>query len=201
MSQTEELRVAWWYALHVRSNQEKAVSRSFYCREIEHYLPCYQSLRQWKDRRVKLQMPLFPGYIFLRAPLRDRMQVLTVPNVVSLVGVGNTPSPIPHEQIDWIEKGIEHGAALPHEWLAVGERVLIMDGPMSGLEGTLVSRRNSTRVVVALTPIARAFSVEIDLTQLRALSLARACPAAMLAQAGVRTSGDGGSANASIPSS
>jgi len=158
-----------WYALHVRCNQEWAVQKGLSCREISHFLPCYESVRQWKDRRVKLQLPLFPGYLFVRISTRDRLTVVTVPNVVSLVGTGNSPAPIPEEQIEWIQRGVAHGNALPHEWLEVGQRVMIMQGAMTGLEGILVSRRNSSRVVVALGAIAQAFAVEVDVQQLRAL--------------------------------
>ncbi len=135
IAQAEQDTQTCWYALHVRCNQERAVTRGLTCRGIFHFLPCYDSVRQWKDRRVKLQVPLFPGYLFVRIPLRQRMLVITVPNVVSLVGRGSTPTPVSQEQIDWIQRGIEHGNALPHEWLAVGRRVLIVQGPMTGLEG------------------------------------------------------------------
>lgn len=158
-----------WYALHVRCNHEQAVSRGLRCRGVSHFFPCYDSVRQWKDRRVKLQTPLFPGYLFVRIGLGDRMLVVTVPNVVSLVGNRAGPTPVPPEQIDWIQRGIEHGNALPHEWLAVGRRVLIVEGPMAGVEGILVSKRNSRRVIVALESIAQAFAVEVDASQLRAL--------------------------------
>jgi transcription antitermination factor NusG len=163
---SEEYGRTGWYALHVRCNQEHAVARGLCCRGIPHFLPSYDSLRQWKDRRVKLQMPLFPGYLFVRIPIRDRMLVVTVPNVVALVGSGSSPTPVPQEQIDWIQRGIEHGHALPHEWLAVGRQVLIVQGPMAGLEGILVSQRNSSRVVVALESITQAFAVEVDVLQL-----------------------------------
>lgn len=174
-----------WYALHVRCNQERAVTGGLTCRGISHFLPCYDSVRQWKDRRVKLQVPLFPGYLFVRILFRQRTLVITVPNVVSLVGPGNSPTPVSQEQIDWIQSGIEHGNALPHEWLAVGRRVLIVQGPMTGLEGILVSQRNSNRVVIALESIAQAFAVEVDALQLRALpekfgSLAQSSPVSLV---------------------
>lgn len=158
-----------WYALHVRCNHEWAVQKGLSCRDIPHFLPSYESMRQWKDRRVRLQLPLFPGYLFVRIPLRERMTVATVPNVVSIVGQGNSPAPIPQEQIDWIHRGVAHGNAHPHEWLAVGQRVMIMQGAMAGLEGILVSRRNGNRVVIALGSIAQAFAVEVDVQQLQAL--------------------------------
>ena len=163
------MRQTNWYALHVRCNQERTVAQGLSCRGIPHFLPCYDSARQWKDRRVKLQMPLFPGYLFVRILLRERTLVITVPNVVSLVGPGSRPAPVSQEQIDWIQRSVVHGNALPHEWLAVGRRVLIVEGPMVGLEGILVSKRNSNRVVVAVESIAQAFAVEVDAVHLRAL--------------------------------
>ncbi len=169
IGRSEEYSSTCWYALHVRCNQERAVARGLSCRGISHFLPSYDSVRQWKDRRVKLQMPLFPGYLFVRIPICDRMLVVTVPNVVALVGHGNSPTPVPEEQIDWIRCGIENGHALPHEWLTVGQQVLIVQGPMAGLEGVLVSQRNSSRVVVALESITQAFAVEVDALQLRVL--------------------------------
>jgi transcription antitermination factor NusG len=169
-----------WYAVHVRCNQEWNVERGLSCRGISHFLPCYESVRQWKDRRIKLQMPLFPGYLFVRIPLRDRLVVVTVPNVVSLVGSGNNPLAVPQEQIDWIQRGIEHGNALPHEWLAVGQRVVIVQGAMAGLEGILVSKRNSNRMVIALESIAQAFAVEVDAEQLRAVPAKKAGAAPLL---------------------
>lgn len=151
-----------WYALFVRSNQEKRVAEALRGREVEHFLPCYQSVRQWKDRRVKLEIPLFPGYVFVHLPLADRSKALTVPNVVSLVGGRNLPSPVSDKEISWIKLGIEQGKAEPYPYLMVGQHVVVTEGIMCGMEGVLVRKRNGTRVVVSLDSIARAFVVEID---------------------------------------
>lgn len=145
------------------------MARSLAGRGVEHFLPCYESVRQWKDRRVKLEVPLFPGYVFVRAPLPERTAVLRVPNVVLLVGTAKGPSPISEQEISWIRGGIEHGRAQPHEYLKAGQRVIIIEGAMSGLEGILVSQRNRSRIVVALNSIFRAFVIEVDASQARAL--------------------------------
>ena len=81
-----------WYVLFVRSNQERMVACHLQSRGLEDYLPCYSSVRRWKDRRVSLEMPLFPGYVFVHLPLLHRLRALTIPNVVSLVGTRNEPS-------------------------------------------------------------------------------------------------------------
>src|SRR5215471_18467233 len=159
-----------WYALHVRCNQEKMVARGLSTRTVEHFLPCYPSVRQWKDRRVKLEMPLFPGYVFVRLPLLERMKVLVVPNVVSLVGARNCPSVISDDEIACIRRGIEHGKAVPHEYLQAGQQVEITDGALCGMRGIFVRRQNGTRVVISLDSIARAFLVEVQASWLRPLN-------------------------------
>ncbi len=164
-----DLQKPKWYVLFVRSNQEKKVADGLRARDVEHFLPCYKSVRQWKDRRVKLEIPLFPGYVFLRLPLAERAKVLTVSNVVSLVGARNQPSAISDEEIAWIKLSIEYGMAEPYPYLKLGERVMVSEGVLCGMEGILVQRRNKARVVVSLDSIARAFVVEIDASCVRAL--------------------------------
>lgn len=159
-----------WYVLFVRSNQEKRVAEHLSGRDVEHYLPCYSSLRRWKDRRVTLQMPLFPGYVFVRLPLLERMKVLTVPNILSLVGAGNGPSEISAEEIDSIRRGVEHSNAEPYPYLKEGQHVVITSGALSGMQGILVRRHNGARVVVSLDCICRAFVVEVDAASLRPIA-------------------------------
>ena len=151
-----------WYALFVRSNQEKRVAQHLAEKAVEHFLPCYQSVRQRKDRRVTLQIPLFAGYVFVRLAFVERMKVLTVPNVVSLVGTRTLPAAISDEEIAWIMRGVEYGKIEPHECLKVGQRVVINSGAMAGANGILLQRRNHTRVVISLDSIAQAFVVEVD---------------------------------------
>src|SRR5208282_1182887 len=77
---------ALWYAAYTSANHEKRVARHLESRSVECFLPVYESVRQWKDRRVPLELPLFPGYVFVRLALRDRLQVLQIPGVARLVG-------------------------------------------------------------------------------------------------------------------
>ena len=151
-----------WFVLFVRSNQEKQTAHRLSDFEIEHFLPCCRSVRQRKDRRVILEVPLFPGYLFVRLPLVERSRVLTLPNVISLVGSKSSPAIISEDEINWIKKGVEHGNAAPHPYLQVGERVVISAGIFRGMEGILLRKRGSARVVVALDSIERAFVVEVD---------------------------------------
>jgi transcription antitermination factor NusG len=156
-----------WFVLFVRANQEKKTAQRLLSYEVEHYLPCFRSVRQWKDRRVTLEMPLFPGYVFVRLPFLERRKVLSLPNVVSLVGSKSSPSIVSAEEIDSIRRGVEFGNAAPHPKLVVGQRVAITSGVLRGMQGILLRSQNNTRVVVAVDSISRCFAVEVDISCLK----------------------------------
>src|ERR1700684_1552626 len=75
-----------WFAVYTCANHEHSVAAQFESRKVDHFLPLYHSVRKWKDRRVRLELPLFPGYMFVRLALSARLKVLEVPGVVRLVG-------------------------------------------------------------------------------------------------------------------
>jgi transcription antitermination factor NusG len=151
-----------WYAAFVRSNQEWMIAQRLEYFEVEHFLPSCRVVHQWKDRIVKLDRPLFPGYVFVHIPFMQRARVLTLPNVVSLVGTKNAPSVIAEEEIAWIKAGVDRANAEPHPYLKVGERVVITQGALAGAEGMLLRIGKRSRVVIAVESINRAFSVEVD---------------------------------------
>ncbi len=159
-----------WYVLFVRTNQEKRVAEGLGERGLEHLLPCYSSLRQWKDRKVRLDMPLFPGYVFVRLPLIERLRALTVPQVIGMSGKKESPAAVSPEEIDWIRSGVAEGKAEPHEYPRAGQRVMITEGVMRGMQGILLQMRNSTRVVVSLDSIARAFVVEVEASKVKVIA-------------------------------
>jgi transcription antitermination factor NusG len=159
-----------WFVLHVRVNQEKRTAQRLANSEFEYFLPCFRSVRQWKDRRVTLEMPLFPGYVFVHMDLVDRMKVLTLPNVVGLIGNKNSPAIVSPEEIDRIKRGVEFGNAAPHSSLIVGQRVLITEGALQGMSGCLLRSGNNTRVVVSIDSIARSFVVDVDISWLKPIA-------------------------------
>jgi len=118
---------------------------------------------------VTLEMPLFPGYVFVRLPHAERMRVLSLPNALYFVASGSSPAVLTDEEIAWIGRGLQSGNAMPHECLNDGQRVVITSGALAGLKGILVRRINNTRVVVALDSIGRAFAVEVDFESVKAL--------------------------------
>jgi transcription antitermination factor NusG len=152
-----------WYAAYTSANHEKRVAQQLSQRNVEHFLPLYSSARRWRDRRVTLQIPLFAGYIFVRIALRDRLRVLEVPGVANLVGFDGKPAALPEQEIEALRTSIAGGARLrPSPYLTVGRRVRIHSGPLSGIEGFLVRRKNASRLVISLELIARSVAVEVD---------------------------------------
>jgi len=152
-----------WYAAYTSANHEKRVAEQLGVREVEHFLPLYASVRRWKDRRVTLQMPLFPGYVFVRFALRHRLQLLQIPGVVHLVTFGGHPAPLQEEDICAIQNCMSQGGRVePYPYLQVGRRVRVKSGPLQGLEGIILRRKNRTRFVLSFELIMRSVAVEIE---------------------------------------
>jgi len=153
-----------WYAVYTRANHEKRVRDQLEQRSFESFLPLYQSLRRWKDRRVRLDLPLFPGYLFARLPLSARVRLLEVPGVVRLIGFNGQPHPIAEAEIDFLRTGLSEGMKIePHPYLKAGSRVRIKSGPLAGAEGVLIRKKNVHRVVLTIDVIARSATVEVDI--------------------------------------
>jgi len=157
-----------WYAAYTCANHEKRVAAELGVRDVEHFLPLYSSTRRWKDRRVTLDLPLFPGYVFVRLALSDRQRVVQIPSVVRLVGFGGLPSALPDMEMEIMRSGLcQRLRAEPHPFLTVGRRVHVTGGPFAGLEGVLKRRKSNLRVVVSLELIQRSVAVDVDAADVR----------------------------------
>jgi transcription antitermination factor NusG len=157
-----EAMVPHWYAAYTSANHEKRVTDQFVQRSVEHFLPLYESVRRWKDRRKTLQLPLFPGYVFVRLTLLDRIKVLQVPGVARLVAFNGQPAVLPDSEIEALRTAATLLRAEPHPYLTVGRRVRIKQGPLQGVEGILIRKKNVLRVVLSLDLIVRSASVEVE---------------------------------------
>jgi transcription antitermination factor NusG len=167
----EALSSSHWFALYTCANHEKRVATHLEARGIEHFLPLYRSRRVWKDRRVFLDLPLFPGYLFARFALPARLRVLDVPGVVRLVGFNGQPHPLVESDIETLRAGMRSAACMqPHPYLTVGSRVRIARGPLEGMEGILVRKKNICRLVLSLELIARSAAVEVDAADIERVS-------------------------------
>jgi transcription antitermination factor NusG len=151
-----------WFAAYTMPRHEKRASEYFQQRDIPFFLPLYRSRCKWKDgSRTILELPLFPGYIFVNIPLAIRVKVLEVPGVLSLVSCGRTPVPIPELEIEILREGLRVSNAEPHPYLVAGERVRLNNGPLNGLEGVLLRENDGFRVVITLQEIMKSVVVEV----------------------------------------
>ena len=168
-----------WFAAYTTPRHEKRVGQHLEMREIEHYLPLYRAHRKWSDgSRVTLDLPLFPGYIFVCIQRNERVRVLEVPGVLALVGgTGGEPASLPEAEIDALRLGLSQRNAQPNPLLQVGQRARIRSGAFAGMQGIVVRKKNSFRVVLTLDTIKQSFAVEVDGKELEPLDpggLARA---------------------------
>src|ERR1700691_5230967 len=156
-----------WYALYTCAQHEKSVAKQLAVRSVECFLPLYEKVRRWKDRRVKIQFPLFAGYVFARLSLKDRLRAVQVPGIVRLVGFNGLPTPLPDDEILALRSGLSPSLeAEPCPYVQVGRRVRIVSGPLTGLEGILQKRKSGVRFVISLHLIQRSVSVEVQSTDL-----------------------------------
>ena len=156
-------RACQWYAAYTSANHEKRAAAHLDARGVEYFFPTYSSLRRWKDRRVQLELPLFPGYVFVRVSVDDQLRVLEVPGVARFVGFNGRPCSLPELEIERLRAGIAYPLRIvPHPYLTVGSRVRVKRGPLEGLEGVLLRRKKHCRVVLSLELIARSVSIEIN---------------------------------------
>jgi transcription antitermination factor NusG len=156
-----------WFAAYTNSHHEKRVAAQFAERQIESFLPLYTTRHRWRNGcDMNLDLPLFPNYVFVRVDPRKRVSVLEVPGVVSLVGFGRTLAPLPDFEIEALRSSIGQRKIEPHPYLVIGERVRIKTGPMAGMEGVLLRRKNNFRVVLALDAIMQCVAVEVDAHEL-----------------------------------
>lgn len=156
-----------WYAVYTVPRHEKQLAKHFVARNIEHFLPTYQAPRRWKDgSRVSLDLPLFPSYIFVRICNRQRSSVLQVPGVVRIVGRRTEPEALPENEIEALRRGVSSAIVEPHHYLVVGQRARVMNGPFAGMEGVVIRKKNSCRVVLTLSVIMQSVAVELDVCDL-----------------------------------
>jgi len=152
-----------WYAVHTYCRHEKRVAEHLRLCSIETFLPLYGCTRRWKNGlRAELELPLFPGYLFTRLTRSEWLPVLGAPGVVTLVGARGEPQSIAESEIDTVRRAVQFFRAEPYPFLAAGDRVRIIAGPLEGVEGVLVRTKQDFRVVLSVNILMRSMSVEVD---------------------------------------
>jgi transcription antitermination factor NusG len=159
-----------WFAVWTRSRAEKAVYDQLARKTIESFLPTVLRWSRWKDRKKKIDWPLFPGYLFARIDPDDTLPVRKCIGVVSIVSCAGTPSPIPDFEIDGIRRLIESELQFdPCPFIHEGMMVEVVHGPLRGVVGRLVRKGPHARLVLSVNLISQAVSVTVDAADVRAV--------------------------------
>ncbi len=163
-----------WFAIRVKSNFEKPVSRALSGKGFEEYLPVYRKPARRGHRASDQELPLFPGYVFGRFALNRRLPILTIPGVYQIVCVGGVPVPVDPAELANVRTLLEKAdGAEPWPFVRAGQRVLIDKGPLRGIEGIVVESRKNFRLVASVTLLQRSVSVEVERDWVRGLPPAR----------------------------
>jgi transcription antitermination factor NusG len=156
--------------VYTNSNHERLVRDQLQSKGIEHFAPFYTEIRNRKRGRARLELPLFPGYVFVRVARAERVRVLESPSVVRIVGTPSGPSSIPASEIDSLRRILQLHEAEPYPYFQAGDRARIRNGPFSGTIGYLVRKKHADRFVLSVETVMRSIVIEIDTADVEVLS-------------------------------
>ena len=180
MIQTKSCTSFSWFALQIRSRWEGTTAGLLRGKGLETLMPTYTSKRKWSDRFKVVESPLFPGYVFCRFDVHNRLPVLITPGVISVVGRGKTPVAVDDAEIRSIQAAIGSGIHMePWPYVEIGERVRVKDDVLDGMEGILTSFKGSHRVVISVTLLRRSVALEIDRSRIIPLGSPRTAQGAV----------------------
>jgi transcription antitermination factor NusG len=163
-----------WYAIYTRHQHEKMVAQILTSKGFETFLPLYATSHNWKDRTKALLLPLFPCYVFLKGGLERRLQIVTTPGIHGLVSCGGHPAAIPFTEMEAIHRVVESGVRVEaHPFLKFGDRVRIKCGPLAGIQGILVRKKNIDRLVLSVEILGSAAAMEVGAFQVEPVNAAR----------------------------
>jgi len=171
VSEEGSVEATSWNAVYTRHQHEKLVADNLSRDGFEVFLPTYTVIRRWSDRNKRLSLPLFPCYVFLRSCFEQRCRIFATPGIHSLVMFGGVPASITETEIEAIRRAV--GSRLrvePHPFLSCGDWVRIRSGPLTDLEGILVRKKGSYRLILSLDLLGKAVAVEVDALSIQPLS-------------------------------
>ncbi len=159
-----------WYVAYTFPKQERKVNRQLTQLGIETYLPFYETIRQWSDRRKKLEVPLFPNYIFVRTHSKKLAELLSVDGLSRFVAFGGTYATVRSEEIRAIDHLLRTGLTVQRESypFKVGEEVEIGSGPLAGLRGCIMQRKGKARFILKVEGIKQALAIDLPRAYLKA---------------------------------
>lgn len=154
-----------WYVIHTRSRFENVVNEGLAKKAVDSFLPRIPQRSKRRDRRVILNVPLFPGYVFVRSDLHPErhLDILKTVGVVRLIGNKDGPIPVPDETVQSLKIMVAgESPILTGSRFKRGDRVMVVQGPFAGVQGSFARYRGAGRVVVHIDALGQYASVEVD---------------------------------------
>jgi transcriptional antiterminator NusG len=154
-----------WFAVQTKARHEKRVAAELEEKGMIAFLPLSTEVHQWSDRKRKVELPLFAGYVFVRIGWQhsSRIYVLQTNGVFGFVGVRGVGSPIPDEQIETLQTIVREKIPIsPHPFLNVGQKVRIRGGSLDGICGILSAIKDDRSLIVSVNSIQRSLAIRID---------------------------------------
>ena len=159
-----------WYAIWTRSRHEGTVRDQLQQKGFEAFLPTVPRWSRWKDRKKKIDWPLFPGYCFVRFDGRERLRILNCSGVVNIVAFNGEIAAIPDDEIESVRRLVASDLQYdPCPLIPEGAMVEVVSGPLKGISGRLVRKGAQARLILAVNLIGQAVSVEVDAADVKAL--------------------------------
>ncbi len=179
MAEKLEIGQSVWHVAYTRHQHERSVAKYLARIGLDVFHPVYREVRQWKDRKKELELPLFPGYVFFAGGMDRRVDILSAPGLHTILYIGNEAAIVPAEEIEAIRRaGHETGALAPHPFATEGETVRVRSGPLEGVQGILEQKKGHCRLVLRIAILGRAAAVEVDANNIERLSSPRIVPTA-----------------------
>ena len=152
-----------WYVMYTTSRAEKKVATRLREKGIEVYLPMIEELRQWSDRKKKVQKALFNGYLFVKTAKTNLWEILQVPGAVKFVNFAGEHATVRQQEIDAIKRVLETGVAVETDNTEIeeGEQVKILGGPLQGMVGECVNKGNKDYFIIRIPGINQNVMVNI----------------------------------------
>jgi len=157
-------RTYHWYALYTKPRWEKKVQRELELQGYTHYLPLVTRLKQWSDRKKKVEEPLIKSYIFVKVSEKEYYDVLQIDGAMKYITFEGKAAPIPEWQIEAVRKTVNNHLPfeLTGEKLEPGEHVKIKEGELKGLEGEIINIRGKNRLVIRIESVGYSLIVEME---------------------------------------
>ncbi len=184
MVHTETMRIfdnrPRWYVAYTLPRHEKSIAYHLIQQNVRNLSTALLFRAQMEPPARRSRAPLFPGYVFVKITITDRVRVLAHPGVIRLIGFNGNAIAIPDGEVERLKLLLATWKAEPYPFLTVGRTVRIKSGPFASLEGRIIRRKGKMRLIVSLEPIQRAFLLEMDAAEAQLVQLMPSCTQALI---------------------